>query len=142
MSKTQKTILLRFLIINIFALVIGISYGKIAEYFTVNFPDTDICLFKEAMHFYCPGCGGSRAVIAVVNFDFLSSLKFYPPVIMTVILIILMDIFDIKAFIKNEKSVFNFKVFYLVLIAVIAQFLLRNILLLFGIDILGDILPI
>ncbi len=139
MNKAQKIILTRFLIINLSALIIGVSYGILAEYFILNFPENTVCLFKDTLHFYCPGCGGSRSVISLIHLDFLSALRYYPPTLLCILFILIMDVFDITAFVNKRKTAFNFKLFYLVLIAVILQFFVRNILLLLGIDIIGDI---
>ena len=140
LSDTRKAILIRFILLNFVTLIIALVYSKISEYLIEADPEGTLCAFKEVLHFYCPGCGGTRAVISLLNLDIISSLIYYPPIVLCTALILINDAFDIKAFIKNSKTAFNFKLYYLPLILIIVQFFVRNILLVFGIDLLCDIL--
>lgn len=44
------------------------------------------CIIYEKTGFYCPGCGGTRSVLALLQGDFLKSLWYHPVVLYTVIL--------------------------------------------------------
>lgn len=39
------------------------------------------CLFQRLTNLYCPGCGGTRAVLALLRGDVLLSLKYHPLVV-------------------------------------------------------------
>ncbi len=36
------------------------------------------CIWNTCFHIYCPGCGGTRAVLALLKGDFLGSLWYHP----------------------------------------------------------------
>ena len=47
-------------------------------------PVVSACWFYSNFHIYCPGCGGTRALIALIHGQFLRSLYYHPAVIFTV----------------------------------------------------------
>ena len=104
----------------------------------------DGCIIKEQFHIYCPGCGGTRAVEALLHFDFLQSLYNNPAVILLLLLLGLLLIIRMIEYRKKDQGRYcrlkmmlcsGFLVVWLLFWAV------RNCLLVFGkIDMLGDIL--
>lgn len=108
-----------------------------------KFLDTIIsqgCSFKTRLHIYCPGCGGTRALKALLQFHPIKSLYYNPIVILLIIIIVILVILKIqekkynKSVYKTRKRVLNsFLVIWFI------YFISRNILLIyFGIDFLGD----
>ncbi len=84
------------------------------------------CVLKERLGIYCPGCGGSRALLALLRFDLLSSLRYYPA--MLPLALLLSDLYV------------RYRAFYGILAIVLLTFLARNVLWLgFDIDVLGDL---
>ena len=100
------------------------------------------CRFKEALGFYCPGCGASRSLKAFIHFDFIKSFILYPPITVSALVILDYDIKLIITFIcKNTKITDRFKYYTFLLIpaSVIISFVVKNILLFFfKIDTVGD----
>ena len=47
------------------------------------------CIIYEKTGFYCPACGGTRSVLALLQGSFLKSLWYHPVVLYTVILYLL-----------------------------------------------------
>jgi hypothetical protein len=47
---------------------------------------TFFCFWERFLHIYCPGCGGTRAVVALVHGDILMSLWFHPLVLYSVVI--------------------------------------------------------
>ena len=100
------------------------------------------CFVKNSLHFYCPGCGGSRSVVALFELDFLKSLIYFPATLYTVALLINCDILAIIAAVRNsEESLrkITAKPFLLIPVIVMLNFIVRNILLILGIDYIGDL---
>ena len=105
--------------------------------------DTGIfnCAFLSRFGFYCPGCGGSRSLIALLSFDFLSSFIYYPPLVLSLGLILFADITAVLSVVtKNMKfaKFFRREYFMFVPAVIFLSYAVRLILLLFGVDPIGD----
>lgn len=109
-----------------------------------NFLISNGCYIREHFHIYCPGCGGTRALIALLNFDLLKSLYYNPLVMMLIIDFISIVILNITK--KRNKQ--NIQAYHKANIVIQSAFLIgwlsfsifRNYLLIFkDIDLLGDL---
>ncbi|MCQ2385979.1 MAG: DUF2752 domain-containing protein [Clostridia bacterium] len=102
------------------------------------------CPVARLFHFYCPGCGGTRAVFALLRGQVLRSFLFHPGVLTGGLLLLYTDALALTALKKKDLSLLRFAPFWL-FYCLVAVFLLqwgvKNGLLCFGIDLLGDILP-
>ena len=100
------------------------------------------CLMIKIFKLYCPVCGGTRALNAILHLDFISALKYSP---LCVFLAASVAYFDVRAFVaivRNEKRILRIGKSFAVAFAVIVilTFVLRNFLLVFyGADPLGDL---
>lgn len=65
----------------VLALHIAMVYGKV-EIWKILPP----CMFHRLTGYYCPGCGGTRAVIAFLHGDFLESFRCHPVVLYAAVL--------------------------------------------------------
>lgn len=100
------------------------------------------CYFRTHWKIYCPGCGGTRALVALLHGEILQSIKYNPitclfllDVLLTTLLCIIQKKFE-RCSTAKLRLVIN--VFFLIF--VVAYFLLRNfVLYALGIDVLGDI---
>ncbi len=57
------------------------------------------CFYKEHFGVECPGCGTQRAILLLMEGDFVGSFKMYPPlffVLLTLIVLVIHLIFKIK----------------------------------------------
>lgn len=100
------------------------------------------CVFKDLFHLYCPGCGGTRSIYHLLHFDFYSSLKAYPPMAFILYFYIDLNLRGILSIMHDEPTpVRDFNMNYLILlpVVIIINFIINNLLLLFGIDRLGDL---
>jgi len=62
--------------ISLFAAVLGYLIWR----FALGSPSFSECWFYGNFHIYCPGCGGTRAVIALMHGRFLQSAYYHPAV--------------------------------------------------------------
>lgn len=100
------------------------------------------CRFKDVYHMYCPGCGGTRALMALLHLNIVKSL-YYNPIVL--ILIIAESIFWISIVVERKEGQ-KYKYGNLRLGCRITSlclwiifFIFRNYLLIhYNIDMLGD----
>lgn len=102
------------------------------------------CFFKEVTHFYCPGCGGTRSVEALLHLDIERAVLCNPTVVYTVILFLWCMIgWMIKKLTGIEIKIMKPRLWMLILGACIffGFALIRNIMVYqFGYDYLGDLI--
>jgi len=101
------------------------------------------CSFKDTYNIYCPGCGGTRAMEALSHFDIIRSLYYNPAVISLLAFFITLIVSIILEYKKhNIKHIKTIQISSCITIGIIlGNCIIRNtMLLLFGIDWLGDIL--
>ena len=96
------------------------------------------CILAERAFLYCPGCGGTRSLYALLHHNI--ALPF------AVFVYIYYNIKAIISIAKKRDDFFKREKFILVYVFIgvlLLNFLVRNILLWgFGIDFIGDILPL
>ena len=127
------------LALNLSLLMASLIYAHI---FSVN-PESLDCVVKRTFSFYCPACGGSRALWELLHLKVIKSFVLYPPIIVSVLVILSYDARLVLSVIKNSDMYtkdYKFYPFILIPVSIILNFAVRNILLLFGIDYIGDIL--
>ena len=133
-AKTTRHLFLFFLV-NLLLLSTVIAYSEITAVLISR--GESVCSFYNTFHLYCPGCGGSRSLLSLVRFDFLSSLIFFPALIPSVIIFLYFDFSVLISIIKqNLAPVKRFPIQIIILIPVIIllNFAVRNALLFLGID--------
>ena len=140
----DKRLFRKNLIIFIFMNLSLILFAVIYSAFFFHEGDSELfgCVFKETFHLYCPGCGGSRSLAALMRFDFVSSFILYPPIIISSVAVIEYDVrLALSLIFKSERftSRYRFLTFLIIPISILLTFIVRNLLLVyFGIDTVGD----
>ena len=100
------------------------------------------CYFGTQWRIYCPGCGGTRALEALLHGRVIESLKYNPIVILFLIDVMVTEILEL--FEKRRKEIgktaeFRRKINSGLLIFIFLFSLFRNYILhRYGIDMLGD----
>lgn len=92
------------------------------------------CMFLRATGLYCPGCGGTRAVMALLRGDILLSAKYHPAVIYGVVLFVVYFVSQtLMRLTKGRIKGLSMRPAYLyILLAIIViNFMVRNALFLF-----------
>ncbi|MDR3730157.1 MAG: DUF2752 domain-containing protein [Oscillospiraceae bacterium] len=59
----------------------GVFLGAVLLWNALGQPSLPACWFYTRWHIYCPGCGGTRAFIALLSGRMLDSLWFHPAVL-------------------------------------------------------------
>ena len=91
---------------------------------------------------YCPLCGGTRAIAALLRFDFVAALKYNAFVVLMCFVILALDVWAwVRYFQKKEPLVILPQWVWITGCSVlVAYFILRNLLMIvFGIDPTGDL---
>ena len=144
MSSTRKKVLKILIILNFSLVLFLVLFIFIFEPLKIiKEGPTDSCIFQKIFGFYCPGCGGTRSVGYLVNFDFYNSFVVYPPIYVGIVLIFSTEIILLKAYVFNDFFIIRrhkWTEYILIPVSIILNFLIKNILLYFNVDIIGDIL--
>ena len=74
------------------------------------------CFWKKYLGVECPGCGMQRAIIALLKGNFLESLKIYPALIPTILMLILLVLHLIFKF---KKGAFYLKISFIFTVSII-----------------------
>lgn len=91
------------------------------------------CFFQRMIGLYCPGCGGTRAVRALMTGHPVKSFFYHPVVLYVAVLVgIFLGSFALKRISKGKIQGLSFRIGYLWagLFLVIINWLIRNLLLL------------
>lgn len=95
----------------------------------------------HALGFYCPGCGGTRAVWRLLSLDFSGAFLANPAVFPLAFCAVYYFCFAVAAVLFREPRLFRragLIPLYILLGTAVLWFFVRNILLFSGIDTLGD----
>ena len=135
LNKQRKKSLLLLAILNILAVGISLIYNLLFERGKVG-----RCHFFKAFGLYCPGCGGSRSLNALLNFNPIRSFIYYPPILISSLLLLYADVYFLYSAARRREFKFNRKFLLIIPVSILLSFVVKYILLLFGIDPLGNIL--
>lgn len=109
-----------------FILGILIYFFYLKDYFFIP-----SCPIYTHLGIYCPACGGTRAVISLLNIDLLSSIIFNPIVIYTLFFSTLYIITELINIIFHKKININFKIIIKIgIILLFVNCIIKNILIL------------
>ena len=132
--KNQKGFTVFILLLNISILLVALVYG-------FAFKKTDgsifICKFHSIFGLYCMGCGGSRALVNLLKFNLLKSFIQYPPILITVFLLLWVDTLTFLSAIKKDNRYIekiHRSIFIIIPASIILNFVVKNIFLLCGFD--------
>lgn len=122
--KKNNSVFIAILITYIIVILLVIIYFS----FLKNYISIPACPIYTHLDIFCPACGGTRAIISLLNFDIISSILFNPIVIYTLFfstLYIITESFNI-AFNKNinihAKLILKIGIFIL-----FANWIIKNI---------------
>ena len=129
--------------IGIGILAIAVALGIILK--LAGIPLAKLNPYPCALHaiygYYCPGCGGTRATIALLHGHFLKSVYYHPVVLYAAILFacyICSHSLNIFTHGKIKAMLFRPVYFYIMIVIIIVQCIVKNAFIIFaGIYLLG-----
>ena len=78
MEKHRKRLIGQFFLMNAAFVVIAVAFLLIALLKQRVYLPIFECVTYKFFHLYCPLCGGTRAIFALLGLDFISALKYNP----------------------------------------------------------------
>ncbi len=142
-AAARKQRLLRWLLIGIACggvLLVGLCYLYFALVPRFSFLSVG-CPVKRVLHLYCPGCGGTRAVGALLRGDLLTSVRSNPLVMWGLVLCVWQYIRMVRSYLRRDVECFHIPTWSWIslIVLIIGFFVVRNLLLVFvSYDYLGD----
>ena len=110
----------KYIVITVLLLIAAVILKFTAEYWTSLIPK---CYFLSLTGFYCPGCGGTRAVLMLLKGNIVKAFMYNPGVVVLAV-VICAGLFE-KIF--NKKILPRQLAFWVVLIVILfAYYILRN----------------
>ena len=86
-----------------------------------------VCPFKEIFNWDCPGCGGTRMAVALLNLDFYQAFRYNPFVFVTIPIIAIVYVWQVIVYVKDNRLLKYLDVFLLAYsIALIIFGIIRN----------------
>lgn len=117
-----------FAVLSILFIILNVTDIRLAEDLALN------CLLHEISGYYCPGCGGTRAVDALAHGKLMQSLFYHPVVPYAAALLVVYIISHIIGILSKErvKSMqFRPIYFYIMIGIVLIQCIVKNAVLFF-----------
>lgn len=130
-SFSRKKAVIILLVSHIALLSVCLIYKLI---FDVTAGEAFSCKFFSAFGVRCMGCGGSRSLMALLEFNLIKSFLLYPPILISCVFILDVDIRAIKAvYLNTAAPIKRFKAAWTVVIpaSIVLTFLVRLIAMLF-----------
>lgn len=123
-----------FLGVLLFPRYLQVSTGLFSVFFG--------CILHDFLHLYCPFCGGTRSMSALLHGSFGEAFRFHPLLPMFVLAGIIYDAVVFYCILKRKRLPVRIpkSVAIGLLVVIVGYGILRNILLIaFGIDPIGDL---
>lgn len=86
------------------------------------------CIFKELFNIYCAGCGSTRMIKALLNFEIYQAFRYNPFMFLLTIIISVFLIYNMIFYlVRGKLKKINFKVIIFIIILLFIYMILRNI---------------
>ena len=101
------------------------------------------CPLHDLLRIYCPLCGGSRALLSLLRFDFKSAFLFHPALLISLPFFLFFYVRVLCVYLSGGTFTLRIGRGWWIFFAILfgGFFLLRNGMLLLGYDPMGDFIP-
>jgi hypothetical protein len=137
MAVSRRTRVLWFLLLHLAVLGGGALFLFLDRY---DFFDLFLICPLHLFGLYCPTCGMTRAAHSLLALDLAASLRYHPLLLPLAALLLYYDAHLAVSLLRNRPARGRRLPFFLFMAALLLYFVLRNLLLAFGIDPVGDFL--
>ena len=131
-----------YILLNL-AAIAAIPIFSVYKSIAAMYPEFFTCTFLNIFGLYCPGCGITRSVTAMLGGRIFTAIRANPGAVMSAAFLLWIDIkLGIAAFGKKTLVFKKFEQIWLIVIAVVFVLwaIIRNLILVFcGYDLLGSI---
>ncbi len=143
-AKRRKKRIALYLAVQMLAIILVIGAFVYRELLDALSSDGKFsaCPMHDLLHLYCPGCGGTRAIVALFRGQVIHSLACNPISLYLVVGFLVFDLRAAIAIMRNEERVLTIppQYFWIMLAFAIVHCVLRNVLMItIGWDYLGDL---
>lgn len=143
MAPQLKKLLRNYLILDAALLLGAVVFSAFGAQLMAFFSYWNVCVLHDVFHLYCPGCGGTRALFALLEGRPLRSFLYNPAILLGLCLLLYYHFRAGMALMKKDYAVYTriskkpAAAFPFVLLGFAV---LRNVLLcFFGVDFLGEL---
>lgn len=98
-SNSIKKRVIAILLFSLLLTTIATMLIVAKKYFNIGIS----CTFYEILHVYCPGCGGTRMIVALSNLDFYQAFRYNPFLFVTSPILFVIYIQQSILYIKYER---------------------------------------
>lgn len=121
-DKVRRFITVFLVSIFIVVLILLIVLSKL--YFNVGIA----CPFHELLNWNCPGCGGTRMAVALLELDFYQAFRYNPFIFVTAPIIAVVYIWQFIVYVRENRLLKYLDVFLIIYaVALIVFGIVRNI---------------
>ena len=141
----EKRPLMRWAMAHVGIVLLLLFYPLYVRLAQTLFPSFSGCILHDYLFVYCPMCGGTRALTAMLHLQFAKAFSYNPLVVVGVFFALILDaVLLIRILKKKEPMITVSNGAWVALASVLILYgILRNVLMIcYGYDPLGDLGPI
>ncbi len=126
----KKSILFKLFVIILPITTIVLIYGAVKLYkqyiYSIEFP----CIFNLFTGFFCPGCGNTRSIIALVNRHIILSIRYNPFIFLALVFLALLyiELFTSTFYVHKKIIPRSNKFLFVTLGIMIIYYFIRNLI--------------
>ena len=123
--------------------ILGCALFPLYRSFVANTFPQEICNAIKFFRIYCPACGGTRALAALLQLDLVAAVQYNLLVPLGVLLFVAYEVASVVYLVRGEPrdTLLKTPIVLTTMGVLVVYSVVRNLLLLWNIDLLGNIIP-